>query len=190
MLTIYYSYRQSDCFDSCFQRYVVQQCKCHDLTAEYWPELNATACLTYPQVLCDRMAYGSFFSQDVNALCSAECPLECDSVEYSISTSFAEYPSSAYAEVLKKNKIVQRFFNYDQSAITYDALKRRIASFNVYYDELSYIRYIELEKTNLVELISSIGGTLGLFLGMSFLSFIEFIDLIIRVIIVLAKKQN
>lgn len=74
--------------------------------------------------------------------------------------------------------------------MTDEALKKSLLQLNVYYGELSYEVYSESEKTSLVDLVSGIGGTLGLFLGMSFLSFVEFIDLIVQIILVLIKSQS
>lgn len=167
----------------------MKRCHCYDLTAPYWPELNSTPCLDYEQNYCDTHSYGPFYSQDVKSMCSDECPLECDSVVYTTSTSFAEYPSAAYAQVLVNNPIINAFFNNNKSAITYEALKRRIASFNVFYSELAYSQYVEFEKMSLVDLVSCIGGTLGLFLGMSFLSFMEIFDLFFQIIIILIRKK-
>lgn len=168
---------------------MVEKCGCYDLTAEYWPALNSTPCLNFWNVSCDVAQYSIFFSQDVKSLCQ-ECPLECNSVVYSTSTSFADYPSAAYASVLVNNPIINSYFGGNKSAITYDALKRQIVAVNVFYSDLSYNKYTELEKMNVVDLVSNIGGTLGLFLGMSFLSFIEIIDLVVQILIALVSHSN
>ena len=43
-------------------------------------------------------------------------------------------------------------------------------------------------KILLTDLVSNIGGTLGLFLGISFLSFIELFELIIEILFIFFKK--
>lgn len=187
---MFLSYRQIDCFGACFLRHVIQTCGCYDQTSSF-PLLNSNnrPCLNFSDVLCDGYAYADFFSQDVKALCSTDCPLECDSVTYSISNSFAQYPSTTYAETLKNNPVLESFFGYNQTAITYDQLRRRVVSFTVFYTQLNYNRFTQLQKTALIDLVSSVGGTLGLFLGMSFLSFIEIVDLVIRVTRTLTKRK-
>jgi hypothetical protein len=92
--------------------------------------------------------------------------------------------------VLKKNSKIQAKFGGNVSAIDFDALKRTLVSFNVYYEDLSFIHFIELEKMSWVDLVAGMGGTLGLCLGMSFLSVIEFFDLIIHVALVLLKSNS
>ena len=59
---------------------------------------------------------------------------------------------------------------------------------NVYYDQLSYTQISKDAKLGLVDLISGIGGLLGLFLGMSFLSFVELIEIILESIVIILKK--
>ena len=46
---------------------------------------------------------------------------------------------------------------------------------------LSYVIISQQAKTNILDVISNIGGLLGLFLGFSFLSFIEFVEAIFEV---------
>lgn len=96
--------------------------------------------------------------------------------------SHSEYPSIAYASVLANNPIIK--VKYDANStknITLDMLKRNVLELSVFYGDLGYDRYSESAKMNVVDLISGIGGTLGLFLGMSFLSLIEILDIILHI---------
>lgn len=140
-----------------------------------------TPCLTFNQVYCDGQAQSSFFSQDVKSICGNECPLECNSITYTTALSVNNFPSEAYAKVASNNvKIRERFAN--RTNITYDELRRNLLSVFVYYDDLVYKSYVETAKMNIADLISNIGGTMGLFLGVSFLSFIELVDVVIHII--------
>ena len=65
-----------------------------------------------------------------------------------------------------------------------------MAYINIYYDLLEYTEIVEVEKTSLIDLFSSIGGTLGLFLGMSFLSIIEIFELIVAGLIFAFKSKK
>lgn len=44
-------------------------------------------------------------------------------------------------------------------------------------NDLSLLEITQIPKTSMIDLISNIGGTLGLFVGMTFLSFVEILDL-------------
>jgi hypothetical protein len=184
-------YSQTACYLSCYQISLVEKCNCYDLAMPYWPILNSTKpCLTYNDIICDQSEFSKFFSQDVKKICSNECPLECETMSYSTSVSSLSYPSEAYASALMKNPKVQAKFGDNTSAITYERLKKTLVALNIYYETLSYKKLIEVEKLNFVDLIANIGGTLGLFLGMSFLSFIELIDLIIHIGLALSKSKR
>lgn len=117
----------------------------------------------------------------MNEACPDACPLECDSSKFLISSSVLDFPSKVYANVLKNDWRIQARFN-NRKNVSQDELKRSILAINIFYDDLSYKRYSQLEKWLIIDLISNIGGTLGLFLGMSFLSFVELIDLIVQLL--------
>lgn len=95
-------------------------------------------------------------------LCYEKCPEKCVNNNFNIdSTSFLEYPVNNKSDVFK---------------------------FNIFFNALEYTYHSQIPKTSLIDLISSIGGTLGLFMGLSLLSFIEFFDLLINVILTLVKR--
>ena len=56
--------------------------------------------------------------------------------------------------------------------------KSELVEFSVYYDSLTYMLVSEKPKITFEALVGSIGGSLHVFLGMSFASFIELADII------------
>jgi hypothetical protein len=104
--------------------------------------------------------------------------------------SYTDYPSEAYAESLMQNPKIQAKYASNPADLTYDSLKRNLVQVSVYYGDLGYILYEELENMSLEDLISNIGGTLGLFLGMSFLSFMEILDVILQIIFYKKPSDN
>jgi len=58
----------------------------------------------------------------------------------------------------------------------------------VYYKDLKYTLISENAKTEPFNFVSNIGGILGLFLGISFLSFIEILEVIYEIILYLITK--
>ena len=72
--------------------------------------------------------------------------------------------------------------------LTYDLIKQSVLSLNVYYDQLSYTQISKDAKLEIVDLVSGIGGLLGLFLGMSFLSFAEIIEIIFETLVIIFKR--
>lgn len=59
---------------------------------------------------------------------------------------------------------------------------------SVFYSALGYEQYQEQAKMEVIDLVSNIGGTLGLFLGMSFLSFVEILDVFLQICFVRIPK--
>jgi hypothetical protein len=187
------SYRQEDCFTLCYQASVVAKCKCYNPTMPFWRN-DTGPCLSYWQANCDIEQFIDFFSQDVGSVCGKDCPLECDMLKYSISTSFMAYPSVAYANFLSNNPNFRSIYSNATNA-SYEDIRNNVLSLNIYYDTLSYMQISEKEKLSTVELVSNLGGTLGLFLGISFLSFVELADLALQICLSLSctkskKKSN
>jgi hypothetical protein len=101
-------------------------------------------------------------------MCGAtECPLECEEVKYTLTKSSASYPSRGYFNYLKKMPKIRKQYN-DTEKLTFDELKSRLVSLNVYYEDLGFTSLIEYEKLKLFDLMSSIGGTFGNFFYITF----------------------
>ena len=64
-------------------------------------------------------------------------------------------------------------------------LAKDIVSLHVYYEDTTYTSVNEIPKMGLVDLLSSMGGLLGLFLGMSFLSIFELLEILFEVVIII-----
>ena len=85
------------------------------------------------------------------------------------------YPSDMYAEQLKRNSEIQEKFS-GRTNLTIEDLRSNLLAINVFYNSLSYLSFTEHAKIHVVDLVSNVGGTLGLFLGISFLSFAEIFE--------------
>ncbi len=59
---------------------------------------------------------------------------------------------------------------------------------NVYYTSSSYMKITESPSILIYDLAPNIGGTMGLFVGMSALSFMELIELAIEIVAYLIRK--
>jgi len=151
---------------------------------------NTTQCLSQSQTECSLSAFVNFSSSGyISNICFQYCPLECDSITYQISTAFSNYPSYNYAKnLLMTNPMITSKFQNE--TLTYDLIKQSVLSLNIYYDKLSYIQISKDTKTEIVDLVSGIGGLLGLFLGMSFLSFAELLEMIVETIVIILTRQK
>jgi adenylosuccinate lyase len=114
----------------------------------------------------------NYFNDNQQAFCSQYCPLECDSFNYDISTH--KVPAFKYA-IYDKLDLDPRNLTINS---TWQILTSGLNeySFTVYYEDLKYTYISQQAKVEFIDLISNIGGSLGLFLGISFISFLELFD--------------
>ena len=91
-----------------------------------------------------------FFEKSILEKCLKYCPLQCDS------------------------------FSYDISINSYDQNPKNSSNYTigVYYEDLKYTLVSQQPKIELFGLISNIGGTLGLFIGFSFITLLEIFELL------------
>lgn len=64
-----------------------------------------------------------------------------------------------------------------------------VVSLYIYYDKIENLEITEVASMSAVNLLANIGGTLGLFIGVSVLSFVELIELSIEMTLVLAQTS-
>jgi hypothetical protein len=117
-----------------------------------------------------------------------ECPLECDSVRYDVSISFSKIIPEGYIKFLKENDLLS-FLN-PKFKLSTENDSKNLATISVFYNDLEYTRISQLPKMDFFDLISNIGGNLGLFIGISFLSFAEIIELFIETFYILFEKNR
>ena len=170
-------YRQENCIQLCIQRLQIDTNGCYSL--EYDKLNSKKPCLSENET---NQAIDFYFNDILTNLldsyCIPKCPLECESIKYNYLITQASYPTAFYlnSSGLKVSDI--------------ENFKKSHLSLNIYYDSFEYTKIEELVKTDFIDLISGIGGTLGLFIGISLLSIIEIFELIFLLIEALFKRDK
>ncbi len=90
------------------------------------------------------------------------CPVLCNHTSYKVVPSYSTFPSVAAV-----NNIADKF-NISQETVRNNYLK-----VHVFYKSLSIVREITERSYSLTELISNIGGNMGLFLGIGIVTVLE-----------------
>ena len=67
------------------------------------------------------------------------------------------------------------FSSKSEGTETYDAFKKDIGIVNIFFGKEKILRYVTSNKMSTSEFLSQMGGLLGLFMGVSFISIIELI---------------
>jgi hypothetical protein len=99
------------------------------------------------------------------------CPLECNQTLYKNSLSFSQLNGDQYVDTIKNNSnLASDFIN---RTIDSTQAEKSFIGLNIFYDSLSYTLTTESPQMDWVTLLGSIGGNLGLFLGVSVFSLCE-----------------
>lgn len=91
-----------------------------------------------------------------------ECHMECQSTSYTSYNSYGDGFNRGSLEWLKK------MTNQSESHI-----KNNVAVINIFFLEMFYTSYSQVQSTSLTEILSDIGGNMGMFLGMSVITITE-----------------
>ena len=179
------SYKYSFCSNMCLQKFIGDSCniQIEELGPVYYKNKTLVENMSDDYLECLTKNVILFkSSSEVLQIC--DCPLECDTSGFTYSLSFAQL-SKAY--FLNKMKKMNEDFKYkNDEYLNYIS----VVSFKIYYMDLKETLIIHDIKTQLADLIANLGGTLGLFLGLSFLSFIEIFEILFQSIIIIHKNKN
>jgi len=145
-------YRQVNCFERCFQKYVQEYALQHEIG-------KAEAILREEVKKYDRVKN-----------CNHMCPQECESTQYKISESmFSLVDFSVIEEYsLKAKPLIEKKLNITMYST--DQFRKNNLQLLVTFDSLKYTKISQTPKTSLSALISNLGGSTGLFLDLSFMS--------------------
>ncbi len=147
----------------CFQQYIIENCQCY-LPNTY--SFNSTKpCTGIMDMFCFYQKYKEYFEDHFNSVCHKLCPSECETIKFSVSTSFSDFPSKMSYNLWSNSP---KMLNKDNEPRPFESLKREMIYLYIYFDELKYMSTRELPNITFIELLSNIGGTLGLFLGIYF----------------------
>nr|XP_011440507.2 FMRFamide-activated amiloride-sensitive sodium channel isoform X2 [Crassostrea gigas] len=69
-------------------------------------------------------------------------------------------------------------------------IHQNLLRLNVYLEDLSVIEFKQMADYDIADLLSDIGGTLGLWMGISILTIMELVELAIRLVAILFKSEN
>lgn len=172
-------YAHHNCMTLCEQKQNIDQLGCYSLRL---PQIfNASACETRSQYDNLRnMTYN-------NSICTELCPFECKKTQYDLQISYAGFPSyNYYYDSINNNKSYwEDFFGKTD----FEAFKYSLVPVSVYFDELTTTTIEESPALSIVDLVAYIGGTLGLFVGVSLLTFTEIMVLLVDLFLAIFDQQ-
>ncbi|XP_068100549.1 amiloride-sensitive sodium channel subunit beta [Hyperolius riggenbachi] len=166
------SYSIQSCLRSCLQEMMVEYCNCaHYLYplpngARYCNNKEDPDWVSCYYELRDTLIY--------RESCIGLCKQPCNDTNYKLTISMADWPSAAAEDwifhVLSYEKDASRDITVNRDGIM------RV---NIYFQEFNYRSISESATTNVVWLLSNLGGQFGFWMGGSVLCIIEFGEIII-----------
>ncbi len=178
-------YRQKDCIEVCLQNIIIADCKCFYTR---YPILrnNIIPCFNSTQVKCTDVHTITLKNEEIENKCSLECPLECEYSSYEVSSSSLDYPSREFFEALRNYSTQSEIaFNYTNL----NEFKRDHMGLNIYLSSMEFAELREKPQISFIDLVSNMGGALGIFLGFSIFSLVELIEIVVRVVCISLRKK-
>ncbi|CAJ0592574.1 unnamed protein product [Cylicocyclus nassatus] len=156
-------YSSVNCDSICKAMFFKQKCGCSPFT--YDIEHSFTMCTPFQTVRCIddhiRKTVKDVDYYDIPRC--KECQIECDSIVYHAYNSYGHgFSNGALTWLNKKNK-----------SWSIPHMKSNFLTVNVFFRDMSYMEYVQVQGTTLTETLSDIGGNMGLFLGMSVITVVE-----------------
>ena len=116
----------------------------------------------------------------------AQCPLECNSTDISLNLITQTYSGVGSSFLVEQTPLFLSDFNLTQ--ITEETTINKFVQLYAFYDSLSYTVSIDSPGMDIVSFLGSIGGTLGLFLGVSLLSVCELVHVIVESCLIVKNR--
>ena len=177
-----YAYKQKDCLNLCVQDYLIRMCGCADSA---YPSLyNVSYCSSVNGVKCIFDKQKELYASHANDKFVDYCPLECSSQDFSVTVSASDFPSTELGSMFMGDQKTQDRLGFLSKPLSLENIKSGYLWLNVYYDETKYTLVEENPAQMPIDLMSSIGGTMGLYIGVSFLSFAEIVEALFVTILI------
>ena len=161
------SYRRINCYENCLFARAILRCNCS----------YSRKCETEKD--CIKNVFESSNNMEE---CGSVCPKECTTTTFKMNVQSIRY-NPAEEKLNKDRERIARI--NDIGNVSSNELKLKILSIFIFYEELKYTEIEQILKMPIGDYISLLGGTIGLFLGMSLLSCLEFAEYLLEIIYIM-----
>jgi hypothetical protein len=163
---------------------VIDNCEC--FWTRYIPLDKFTQpCLNLTQLYCVYTQQNEF---KITEECLKQCPLECSTVTYDVKTSSLDFPSQSFFNFLVNDtSFIDLWENDSSTKFTVANSYLYLISLKIYYPYTQFTLISESPKTAIFDLISQIGGSLGMLLGFSIFHLVELFEIVILVLYTILK---
>ncbi|CAI5439889.1 unnamed protein product [Caenorhabditis angaria] len=173
-------YTSIACRSLCLAQYFYEQCGCSPFT--YNIDGQKPMCTPYQTITCMDSKMAQKLDQGLEFIdlpnCT-ECHIECDSIKYESYNS--------YGDGFKKESLewLRSMSNHSENHII-----KNVAIINIFFMEMFYTSYSQVQAMSLTEMLSDIGGNMGLFMGISVITITELILFCVKITWILASSRR
>ncbi|XP_059164362.1 acid-sensing ion channel 1C-like [Physella acuta] len=185
------SYTRNTCQGICEQNYIRKVCQCLDESKQEINKImgnaeNLTSCENATQLKC--LTKVTFNPETIQC----DCSNPCKETVFEKDLSSTEWPSVDLAQIFAVS-ICKSNPNMSLSLLNKQVPKQLTQDFvklNIFYQDLNYELLTENPDYELSQLMSDIGGTIGLWIGLSVLGIFEVVHLITRLLVFLYDYEK
>ncbi|XGW22745.1 hypothetical protein V3C99_005178 [Haemonchus contortus] len=174
-------YSAVNCDSKCKAHYFYSECGCSPFT--YNIDNEYPMCSPFDTVRCidEHIRPTSDGGDNYKIPKCKVCQVECQSIVYHAYNSYGQgFSNSALAWLQKKN-----------SSWSKSHMRSNFLTINIFFRDMSYTEYVQVQGTSLTETLSDIGGNMGMFFGMSLITLVEVILYLSKVgWITISKKRR
>ncbi|CAH1780888.1 unnamed protein product [Owenia fusiformis] len=163
------------CMRECLEERLVKRCKCLDRIVE--KDEHRCSYFNRTEELCRQRVYYAYNSGKLGCKCRARCREN----KYDISTTVSTWPSKHHDYYLL-NRLKERGIQ------TLEEIEDNILRVHIYFEDFNVETIKEVPAYSVISLLSNIGGTMGMFVGLSICTLGEFLELIWEMIMLLRRK--
>ncbi|XP_071950186.1 acid-sensing ion channel 1-like isoform X2 [Antedon mediterranea] len=152
------AYTETNCINECKYRYITEICECKHPTMS----ADVRDCTIEESIRCA-------FEEEVNFYNSGtkcDCPIACEQTFYNNRISTSYWPANyVLGDYLDKTGYT-----------TKEDIRENLLQLQIYFEEMNFQIVTEVPTFSKLQLLSEIGGNMGLLCGMSLITIIEFLE--------------
>ncbi|XP_044180481.1 degenerin deg-1-like isoform X2 [Acropora millepora] len=177
------TYTVQGCMYSCLAQAQTTTCNC----TEGKFRTGAKVCSDILEVKCIQEVTQRYERGELG--CSKSCPQRCSHLSYRTSISSSSW-SSNYVEQIQKLMRRDKDSNFVSMGKHKDVLRDNFLRINIYFEELNMEEITYSEYYLIENLMSDIGGQLGLWIGVSVITIAEMLKLLLDILHALCRKAH
>ena len=156
------AYNYVNCLEHCFDLSFIEKnnCNCSKATTGNVWEKCYHSNENSDDKGCTFQAKLNFYKSNYYEYCANYCPLECDTIKYVVNVNSVSIPPP------------------DEAIIV------------AYYRSLKYAVSNQQPKEQIIDFVTDVGGLLGLFIGISFMSFVEIVHFFSEIVFFLFAETK